>query len=169
MKKKKLFLLLCILGLAIGGCESVGQIRAASISEVTAAGSNDYAVRFVFNDDKRIEEKYYDIQLMSNTDNLSIIFHREGEDKISVDIKESNRWLSMTTLKLSSASMTGSEKFNQLKNAVDETYIFNFNKPCKITFRVVAGDAVDASSGSGQILANSEPISKDFILKANEV
>ena len=47
---------------------------------------------------------------------------------------------------------------------VDESYIFNVSKTCKLIFRVVAGEATENSAKTGQILANFEPVSDDFVL-----
>ena len=51
--------------------------------------------------------------------------------------------------------------------ASSRRYLFASKKPLKLTFRVVAGQAVDNAEKSGQVLTGSVPISDEFTLKVD--
>lgn len=162
---KKLFyaifpLFVCLL---MVGCDTSG-IRLAFFSNATSPGSENYTMRVTFQNDKRYEEKYFDIQLMSTVSDVELTFWQEGEDKLSATIGESGVWNSLTSLKLTAAGLEGRENFDQLKEAVSQTYIFNVSKECKLIFRVVAGEIAENTDKTGFILALAEPISDDFVL-----
>lgn len=168
MKKLKILFIPFLICAAFCGCESSTSIRVASLSEITAAGSSDYAARIEFADDDRLEEKEYDIQIRSDTENLKLTFWRENDQKITSTITVSNRWYSLTSIKVDAAGLSGQEKFKKLKDAVSESYIFNVSAPCKLTFRVVAGEATENSAGTGQILANVDPVSDELIIECKD-
>lgn len=164
MKKIKFLALLIICACIFAGCESSNEITVAYLSNATSAGSEDYAVKITFQQDDRVEKKYYDIQIMSDVDDLQFTFFQEGEGKMSATISQSNRWNSLTSIIYSSMGQEGKESFEQLKNAVDVIYVFNVEKPAKLFFRVVAGEVEDNADGTGEILANTQPVSADFVL-----
>ncbi len=168
LKKLKYLIFPVLAALLLTGCENANQINAASFSEITAAGSEDYAMTVKFMEDKRVEDKYFDIQLMTDVDDVQLVFWQEGEAKITTTISQKGRWRSLTTLKVNSAGLEDTESFLKLKEAVDQSYMFNVNKPVKLIFRVVAGEAAPNSAGKGQILANTEPVSKDFVLECKK-
>lgn len=150
------------------GCESSSSIKVASLTEITAAGSDDYTIRIEFADDDRLEEKEYDIQIKCDTENVNITFWRENEQKITSSISVKNRWHSLTSIKVDAAGLSGQERFNKLKDAVSESYIFNVSSSCKLTFRVVAGEATDNSANTGQILANVDPVSDEVTIECKD-
>lgn len=164
MKKIKFLALLIICACIFAGCESSNEITVAYLSNATSAGSEDYAVKITFQQDDRVENKYYDIQIMSDVDDLQFTFFQEGEGKMSATISQSNRWNSLTSIIYSSMGQEGKESFEQLKNAVDVIYVINVEKPAKLFFRVVAGEVEDNADGTGEILANTQPVSADFVL-----
>ena len=163
---KKLFILVFSFFVAVTflGCENATKISLASFSNMTSAGSENYTVKISFQSDTRFQEKYYDVQIMSDTEDVELVFWKEGEDKLTSTLTEKNVWNSLTSLKVSAAGLEGQEDFSQLKDAVNEIYIFNVNKPCKLIFRVVAGQISENSDKTGLIIANTEPISNDFVL-----
>lgn len=166
MKKLKYLLLpLFILCLIFAGCETNNQLRVASISNITAAGSEDFAIRINYQEDKRLENKEFDVQVRCDTSDVKLTFWKENEQKVTSNIAVKERWISLTSLKSDSAGLSGNETFKKLKDAVDESYIFNVSKSCKLIFRVVAGEATENSAKTGQILANFEAVSDDFVLE----
>ena len=165
LKKIKYLIFPVLAALLFAGCEQTNDLIVASFSNATADGSENFAAKLNFQQDKRLEEKYYDIQIMTDTENSKIVFWKEGEDKVTTTIKEKNRWKSLTSLKVDAAGLAGTETFQKLKDAVDVTYIFNTEKSIKIFLRVVSGEEVDNSAGTGKILANTEPVSQDFVLE----
>ena len=170
MKKIKfLALFLLIIPIFLCGCEISNELKVVSIEETTLAGSKDYGVRFAFQDDKRLEGKSYDIQVMSSESDVEVTIAKELGEKFSYKITNPSRWLSFTMMKVESENKSGTEKFSKLEEAIDTTYIINVNKPCNLIFRVVAGDSLENSSGKGEILAYSQPISDEFILECKKV
>ncbi len=166
MKKLKFLLILPLISLIfLSGCEDDNVIRVATISEITMAGSSDYGVKVRYQDDKRVEDKYYDIQIMTDVDDVGLTIWKERNEKFTIRISERNRWNSLTTIKARAAGLEGKENFEKLKDAVDESYMFNVDKRVKIFLRVVAGESVDNSQKTGKILANTEQVSKLFTLK----
>lgn len=168
MKKLKYLFIPMLLIAAFCGCEASTSIKVASLSEITAAGSSDYAVRIEFSDDERLEDKEYDIQIKCDISDVDFTFWREGEQKITSAIAVKNRWHSLTSLKADAAGLSGKEQFKKLKEAISESYIFNVSTPCKFTLRVVAGEATENSAKTGQILANVDPVSDEFVLECKD-
>ena len=105
------------------------------------------------------------MQLKCDTSDVKLTLWKENEQKVTSNITIKERWVSLTSLKADSAGISGQETFKKLKDAVDESYIFNVSKTCKLIFRVVAGEATENSAKTGQILANFEPVSDDFVFE----
>lgn len=57
------------------------------------------------------------------------------------------------------------EKFENFKDALTKTYLFNYDGKIELTFRVVVGNKEDNIDGNGEILVGSEPVSDQFNLK----
>ncbi len=166
---KKLFLLIFPLFLCsiICGCESMAGIKLATFSNITSAGSENYTFRLNFQNDSRYEEKYFDVQIMSDQENIEITYNIEGENKLTSTITEKNVWNSLTSLKSDAMGLLGHEEFDQLKDAVSQIYIFNVSKSCKLTFRVVVGQLAENEQQTGFVLLNTEPVSDDFVLNCD--
>ena len=145
-------------------CENSTQLQCATNSEITAVGSKNYAVRINFLNDKRVEEKYVDVQIKCNK-TCSLTFWEENKDKITLDIDDYDEWFSLTTLICEANGRAGQESFEKFKDATGKTYLFNYDGNLEITLRVVVGDAENNSTGTGQILVGSEPISDQKTLK----
>ena len=162
MKKlKKLSFIIASLIFILTGCESSTLIRTATISEITAAGSENYGVRVSFANDKRFEEKCVDVQVKFSKTG-AIILWQENQDKISYEIDQSDEWYSMTTI---FAAQPNTETFEKHNKAVAKTYLFNYDGKMEITLRAVAGDRQENAYKTGEILVDSTPISDQFTLK----
>lgn len=133
MKKLKYLLLpLFVLSITLVGCETNNQLRVASISNITAVGSEDFAIRINYQEDERLENKEFDVQLKCDTSDVKLTLWKENEQKVTSNITIKERWVSLTSLKADSAGISGQETFKKLKDAVDESYIFNVSKTCKL-------------------------------------
>lgn len=167
--KNRLFILFFAIFLSFSifflcSCENSTQLQCATISEITAVGSKNYAVRINFLNDKRVEEKYVDVQIKCNK-TCSLTFWEENQDKMTLNIDDYDEWFSLTTLICEASDKVGEENFEKFKDATGKTYLFNYDGNLEITLRVVVGDVEDNSSGTGQILVGSEPISDQKTLK----
>lgn len=156
----------CILG--ITGCENSNDLRLASFSNITAAGSTDYAIRISFAEDERVDEKFYDVQLKA-TKAGQLVFWKEGEEKKTLTIDEDNAWRSLTTLIAVSEGKPNTEQFIKYSEALTQTYIFNSNQDNTLLFRVVVGEPEDNAQKTGKILTSTEEVSSVFMLKMNKV
>ncbi len=167
--KNKLFIFLIVFLLSFSAifllsCENSTQLQCATISEITSAGSENYAVRINFLNDSRVEEKYVDVQIKCDK-TCQLIFWEENQDKITLNIDDYDEWFSLTSLICEAKGQTGQESFEKFKDATGKTYLFNYDGNLEITLRVVVGDVEDNSAGTGQILVGSEPISDQKTLK----
>lgn len=165
-KTRNIFLivLLLVVSLTAFACEDSTQLRCAAITEITAAGSENYGVRISFLQDKRLQDKYVDVQVKFNKTG-EITFWEENQEKMEFIIEDFDEWYSIEYLKAKATSTEGSEKFEKFEKALARTYLFNYDGKIELTFRVVAGDIEDNSTETGEILVGSEPISKQFTLK----
>ena len=166
--KKKIFtlILLVCLSFTLFGCEKSTQLRTAYINEITASGSDNYVVKITYSEDSRLENKGTDVQIKFN--NLGTIkIGKENQEKFEYKISDYDEWYSLTAIFAQSENKVGEEKFEEYKNALPKTYMFEYDGEMKITLRVVAGDIEENSMQTGQILAGSEPISDNFTLKIN--
>ncbi len=167
MKKRFLLLFIAIsfAGTFMIGCEKSTQIRAASISEITAAGSKNYGVKVSYLEDKRLKGKGTDVQI--KFDKIGTIkIGKEGQEKFDYIIEDYDEWYSLTHIfNESNETNINGDKFEKFEDAVSKTYLFGFDGDIKITFRVVVGEIEDNNEGNGQILVASQAISNNFTLK----
>ncbi len=145
-------------------CENSTQLRCATISEITSAGSENYGVRINFLNDSRLKEKYVDLQIKCNKI-CDLVFWEENQEKITLKIDDFDEWYSLTNLIVQAKGEEDTETFEKFSEITSKTYLFNYSKSVDITLRVVAGDVEENSAGSGQILVGSEPISSQYTLK----
>lgn len=149
-------------------CEKATEIRAAAISEITAAGSDNFGIKITFSEDKRIETKGVDIQVMSDKaiDNVTI-WHENQKEKMSIAFAEKDKWYSLTTLLVKAQNKPNTEKFEKFGEALTKTYLFNSEEKFKLKFRVVVGDPQPNVHESGEVLTGTFEISNEFTLKIN--
>lgn len=169
MKKiiKLAFIISAVFGI-LSGCEQSTELRTASISEITAAGSENYGVRVSFADDSRLDGKGVDVQIKFNKTGTITIWE-ENDQKFEYEILESDEWFSMeriVTMK-GDEEKANTETFETHDKATTRTYLFNYTGEggMEITFRAVAGDKHENAYKTGEILVDSAPISSQFTLK----
>ena len=159
-----LFIFILLASFIMSGCETSTELSCASISEITAVGSENYGVKVNFYNDSRLKDKYVDVQIKFDKI-CDITFWEENQEKVIFEIDDYDEWYSLTNLIAISKNKEGKETFEKFSEATGRTYLFNYDGEIEITFRVVVGDIEENSQGSGQILVGSEPISKQFTLK----
>lgn len=167
MKKfSKVFItfLLLVTSVFMFACENSTILKCASISEITSAGSSNYAIKVNFYKDSRLEGKSVDIQVKSNKI-AEVICWQENSEKLTLNFTDYDEWFSLTSLICDAQSKIGQEQFELFEDAASKTYIFNSEEELTLTFRVVAGQSEDNSSSTGQIIVGSETISSQFNLK----
>lgn len=158
MKKTIAFFVffLCGFCFALCGCENGNMLRTVTFSEATSAGSDKYVVKVVFAEDKRVDDKFYDLQVRANGD-LTISIGKEMQEKKVVSIDK--EWQSLTTLLLDEKD---TERFVKGADAVMTTYIFSSKQTGTVVFRAVVGGVEENASGKGQIITSPEVCSNEF-------
>ena len=154
-----------ILPLGLYGCEQSTQIEAATITENTAAGSSRHVIRVTYKEDKRLEEKNTDIQVMSNVEMDDVKITPEGGETFVVTFDDAGQWLSLETLFVESQGKHGYERYELFGEALAKSYIIESPKPATLLFRVVVGDAVENENGLGQVMTMSQTASNVYKLK----
>lgn len=145
-------------------CEDATQIKAATFSEITSVGSENYGVRISYQTDKRLEGFYIDTQIKFSHIG-QVTFWEENNEKLTFNITELDEWYSLTSLIYQAQDKAGEEKFEAFDQALTKFYLFNFDGKNEVTMRVVAGQIENNNEATGQILVGSEPISDQFVLK----
>jgi len=158
---KKIFCLIFIFlfCFTITACENGNELKTVSFSDVTSAGSENYAFRIDFAKDDRVDDKYYDIQIKADG-NKKIQIGKEYEDKKEVSL--SSDWKSLTTLML---EIPNTETFTIGREAVSIVYIFTTSERVVITLRAVVGGIEDNAFGTGKIITSPEVCSNEFVMK----
>ena len=82
---KKISLILCafiflLSGFFLASCEKSTRLDCASISEITAASSHDYAIKVCFYQDERLKGKGVDIQVKCDKI-ASLLCWQENQDR----------------------------------------------------------------------------------------
>ena len=161
---KRLFLLcLIVFSLSFLGCETTNDIRCANFTNITMAGSDKHTLKIIYEKDKRVDEKYVDIQVKSNK-LATVKFNKENEEIINLTFDDTN-FNSLTTLIVQAKGMETYEDFKKYKETQSKTLIFSGNEEVLLTFKVVVGDKTENATNTGYILTNSKEISKEFNLK----
>ena len=164
-KRRSLLIIFILLAMIfMTACENLTQLRCATISEITSAGSDNYAVRITPLNDTRIKDKYVDVQIKFDKAS-EVVFWEENQDRLTLKIDDYDEWYSLTSLIATAEDRQGYEEFEKFSQSSAKTYLFNYDGNLEITFRVVVGDVEENSAGTGQILVGSEPISDQFTLK----
>lgn len=157
------FSFLSIVCLTVFGCEYANNIRAATFSKITAYGSDKNTVKVVFERDKRVNEKAFDIQIRAS-EQVTVKIAEELKEGVDIEFADT-KWKSLTTLLVNAAGKPNTEQYEIFKEVQSKTYIITSEKEVTLTFRVVAGEAEDNAAGTGKILSNSKEVSDEFKLK----
>ncbi len=165
MKKKFLLLFVFILmaSSVMFACEKSTQIRAATISEITSAGSKNYGVKVSYLEDKRLKGKGTDVQIKFNKTGKITIW-QEGKDKFEYEIEDFDEWQSMTHILNVAYGEGKGDKYEKFEDALNKTYLFNYGGNIKVTFRVIVGEIEKNSDETGEILVGGQAISDNFTL-----
>lgn len=161
-KQIKLFIIIG-LSLFIFGCESTNDIRTAYFSNITSAVSSNNTIRVTLQSDKRVDEKFFDIQVRSNEE-VSLQVYEENGTPINIFFDDT-KWKSLTSLMLEGQGKAGTETFKKYSDVQSQTYIFVSSQEAELTFRLVVGEVEENASGKGYILSNSKDVSKEFKIR----
>ena len=156
------FLVVC--SIIFVGCEKIPFLICATISDITTAGSDKNVVRVSYQKDERINSKGVYVQVKFNKIG-DIIVYEENEKPIKFHIDEIDEWYSMTVIISKGKNQENKEHYSTLKDALTQTYIWEYQGNIEICLRVVAGDITKNDKQTGEILTASEPISNQFVLK----
>lgn len=133
----------------------------AYFTDGTSAGSDKYTVNVDYDEDSRFEDKYVDVLIRSNIENLTFLFKREFDEDVELFIAEKNHWHSITALL--NEQKDQKEEFEKFKGKSDDTLVIKSEQNAVITLKVVVGDLKENSQGK-KILINQKDVSKKFKL-----
>ena len=164
--KRILVFAIVILGLTMTACGGPGDIMAASFMDISISSSESFGVGIKFAEDKRIEDKYVDIQVKSNKaiDNMRMWEDNSGT-KYKISFKKADEWQSITVMYAEAQDKAGSEQFVKYSEVIARRIMFSSAEKVNLTFRVVGGEIVENEKKTGQMLVSTEPISSEFTLK----
>ena len=142
------------------GCGSETPIN-VTFKDGTQTGSENYVITAVYLEDKGIRDKFTDILVKSDTENLEFTLTKELGDVYKINIENANEWYSVTEL----VSQDQTKNFAKFSQAEATTYIINSEKEANLQFKAVGGDYVYNRKISAGELANTFDVSKVFDLK----
>jgi len=168
LKNFALFSLCLISAIIFVGCENSTALRTASFSDISVSGSDNYGIGVKFMTDKRLEGKYVDVQVKADKTMQNIsIWQDNGKEKYTFNISTPDEWQSITTILVNGQDKPNTEKFERYENVTARRYLFSSLDVITLTFRVVVGDVVENSQGTGDVIVETEPISDEFKLKVD--
>ncbi len=163
--KKCILIILCVCFCFLCvGCESQTSINAAHISDITSTKSTDYGIKVTVDEDKRLEEKYIEIQLKASKENQTLTLGQELGSTYTIKIPKSDYWYNLSYLISQTNGVGTKTEYTPFKEYGSKVFMFSCDNDVKLTFRVVAGDVQEAESGD-KVLVLSEPISKEVDLE----
>ncbi len=146
------------------GCESSTALHTASFTDISISGSKNYGVAVKFAEDKRLEEKYIDVQVKSDRKINDVTIWQDGGEKYTFNFEEPDTWKSITTILVNGKNEPDTEVFEKYTEATSRRYLFSGKEEFTLVFRVVAGESIDNNLGKGKVLVGSEAISDEFTL-----
>lgn len=159
MKKFGSFLIVCFVIFAFLGCSREPIV--AFFKDGTSAGSDNYTINVSFVEDTKFEEKFIDILIKSNIDNLVMSFKREFDEDIQITISEKDEWNSLTYLINQANDEENQESYLAFSEKRNMTLVIKSEQDAIITLKAVCGDEFENSLGE-VILVNQVDISKLF-------
>lgn len=160
--RRKFITLICICALIFSACNMGDNAVSVTMGDVTSPGSTDITLSVIYQTEKDYEEKYTDIMVKSNIDNLTIKIKHELEDFVSITLEHKNVYYSLATL--ISNTKIQQPQFVKYTDALSKNYIINSNTDCKLTFKAVVGDV----SEKGLLLLSKVDASKEFTLNVKK-
>lgn len=130
-----------------------------TFNDSTLAGSSNYVISAVYLEDKRIRDKYTDIFISADKDNIVLSICKEYEEPIEITLNERNRFQSLTKL------MNQQRKQFRLTNfakAQTTTYIIKSKEKVNLKFKAVGGEIINEDD---EDLKNIFNVSNVFDLK----
>lgn len=156
--KYKIIAILCLLTLMFSACNQEGNALSVSFSNATGAGSTDMVLAVLYEEEKDYKEKYTDLYVKSDTENLTIKIKKELSDFVSIKLENKDTYYSLT--KLISNAKIENIAYTKYKDALSVNYIINCEQDCNLTFKAVVGTKAE----NGLSLLDVIDASKEFTL-----
>ena len=161
-----IFICVCLCFLC-AGCESQTSINAAHIMDITSAKSTEYGIKVVVDEDKRLEEKYIEIQVKSSNENQELTLGQELGGTYTINIPKSDFWYNLSALISKTNGVSAKAEYTPFKEYGSKVFMFTSKNDVNLVFRVVAGDEKEAENGE-KVLVLSEPISSEVTLEVKK-
>lgn len=162
--KKIVLILLCFCFLLVG-CESEQKLEAAHISEITGARSTSYAIKVTLDDDKRIDDKYVELQIKCSDEGQVVSIGQELKDSYNIYFPKKDFWYNLTYLTSVTNGVKTEEGYMKFEEFGNKVFNLKTDSDTTLTFRVVVGDKKENEQTGDEILVLSEPISKEVTVK----
>ena len=96
--KTKILTILTICALTLSACNLGDHAISANITNATSPGSSDATFHISYLEETNYKDKYTDILLCSDSDNVTFQIKAELENFITITLPEKNNYYSLTTL-----------------------------------------------------------------------
>jgi len=166
LKKVINIFVLLITVLVFYGCEK--QLRVpytVTFIDVSSALSTDHTISIKFSEEKDFEEKYIDILIKSDTDDVELVLFQEfakEEDKIKLNLNKNLGFVSLDEYKLFNLEQQQTDSMVGYADVLSTTIVLNSNKDAKITMLAVLGDKEENK------FKKIGEISKEYVLEVKK-
>lgn len=159
--KKLLINFFIILGLAVALCGCGSEFTPLNVifKDQTLKGSQNYAITAVYQEDKRIRDKYTDIYLQSDTGNLELKITKELGESYDITIPTANEWFSLTSLISQNLDLA------TFARSQTTTYVINAKEKAVLKFKAVGGELIYNLETGENKLENIFNVSDEFEVK----
>lgn len=168
VNKKIPILTIMLVGFCITFCACSSQTRiplTVTFVDVSGALSADHTISIKFSDEKDFEEKYIDILIKSDTDDVELTLFQEfasDEDKVTISLSKSTGYVSLDEYKLFNLEKEQTDSMVGYGDALATTIVVNSNKDASLTFLAIIGEKQD-----GEFKKIGE-VSKEYTLKVKQ-
>lgn len=135
----------------------------AFIKDGTSAGSDNYTINVSFVEDSEFDEKFIDVLVKSDTDDLTMTFKREFDEDIILYIENKDEWYSLTNLINNANSNEAPENYMAFSEKNNMTLVMKSEQDAVIKLKVVCGDEME-NTQEEHLLVNQVDVSNEFSL-----
>lgn len=168
-KKCKKFCVLGLIFVCIGifcGCSVVERSPlSVTFVDVSGAMSADHTISIKFGDEDDYKDKYIDILVKSDDDNVELTLFQEfasDDDKVVLTLSKSSGFVSLDEYKLFNMENEQTDSMVGYGDVLATNLVVNSNKETTLTFLAVIGDKENG------VFKQSAIVSKEYTLKVRK-
>lgn len=161
MKIKTLSMFLLCVCLFCGCGDAAKTPLNVVIKDQSYLYSDMSSITVVYAEDKRLRDKFTDVYVMADQENLSFKLAKELGEFWDIEILEPNKWLSLSSLV---DYRFVPAKFSKVETT---TFVLTSQTPCSLKFKVVGGDLeYNCKNGTSKVV-NTFDVSKPLDINLN--